>query len=98
MELAARDDDGRTRGAAFRAQRCDAAGDGDAQAPVGVAVRREHRLRGAPQLAAIGHGEAEPVGGVGQPVEMARPRERPAVVDADRLEHAVADEEPVVER
>ena len=45
-----------------------------------------------------GTGEAEPGRRVREPVEVAGPRERVAAVDADGLEHAVADEQPVVER
>ena len=61
-------------------------------------VRREHRVGRGAQLAAVGHGEPEPGGGVREPVEVTGPRERLAAVDADRLEHAVAHEQAVVER
>ena len=42
--------------------------------------------------------EPDAVGGVVEPLRVAGPRERFAAVDADRLEHAVADHEAVVER
>ena len=58
----------------------------------------EHRVGRGAQLRAVGDREPEPGGGVREPVEVTGPRERLPVVDPDGLEHAVADEQAVVER
>ena len=86
--------------AALRAERRDAAGDRDAQAGLVVAVRPRARAHGRAQRSSprSGTGRPRPGGGVREPVEVAGPRERLAAVHADGLEHAVAHEQPVVER
>ena len=83
---------------AFRTEGRKAAGDGDAQPRFGELVGAQHGIGGGAQLVAIRRGEAEARGGVREPVEVPAPRERLAAVDAHGLEHAVADEQTVVER
>ena len=75
------------------------AGDGDAQPRLGAARwPRAPPSAGSRSVATSGTAEAEPGGRAREPVEVPRPGERHAAVDAQRLEHAVADEQAVVER
>ena len=87
--------------APVRPERADAAGDGDAHAR-----RRRRRWprrpsvdRGAQLVVVERHGEPEPVGRAAQPRRGGGAAANGvAVDDLQRLEHAVADGEPVVER
>ena len=75
------------------------AGHGDAQPAVGDRVApRAPRRRRRGGSSRSGTASPSPVGRAAQPLEVAAPRERYAAVDAQRLEHAVADEQAVVER
>ena len=66
--------------------------------PSGEVVGREHLGHGGPQLVVVvGDPQVEAVGRAAQPVEVAAGGEGPAVDGLERLEHAVADGEPVVE-
>ncbi len=87
-----------TRVPPLRTERLHAAGDRDPEPRLQEVIRLQHRGAGFGQERPVGRLEAEAAGRVVQPVEVAPPREGPAVVDAQRLEHAVADEEAVVER
>src|SRR5690606_40069462 len=73
------------------------AGHGDPQAPGPGGGRKDRRVAGADVLL-VGRGEAEPCGGTREPSQVPREREDLAVVDRARLEDAVADREPVVDR
>ena len=95
-----RDDQGRAGVAAVGAERAGAAGQGDAQPqrlPVVLGVGGEHLVDGVAQQVEVGRVEPEAAGRARQPVEVPGQRERDSVDDLGRLEHPVADGEPVVE-
>ena len=80
-------------------ERRDAAGDGDAQAGFVVAVgRRAPRTRPRATRRDRGPASPRPDAECARRSRWRRPRERLAAVHADGLEHAVAHEQPVVER
>ncbi len=97
-ELGGRDDHCQRRVTPFGPERRLAAGNRDPQPGGAELVRREHRIRGFAQRCGPGHVEADAGGRRHQPLVVAGPRERHAVVDPQRLEDAVADEQTVVER
>ena len=98
LHLGGCDDDRRRRLTSLGAEGRQPARDGDAEASLGELVGAEDRVGGGVQLGAIRDREAEARGRVREPVEVTPPRERLPAVHADGLEHAVPDEEAVVER